>query len=849
MRVSFLSILLLIFALPVSAQQSPAEFLGYELGEQFTPHHRVMDYVRHVAEHSDRVVVQPYGVTYEGRELMVAYVSSPAHIASLDAVRRGNLQRANLEPGSAPTDNPVVVWLSYNVHGNESVSSEAALQTLYELADERNTRTGAWLENTVVVMDPMINPDGRDRYVNWYRQQLGQWQDADPDATEHNEPWPGGRTNHYYFDLNRDWAWLTQQETRARLALYNTWMPQVHVDFHEQGIDSPYYFAPAAEPYHPVITDWQRTFQETIGRNHARYFDANGWLYFTGQVFDLFYPGYGDTYPTYNGAIGMTYEQGGSGRAGLAVETAEGDTLTLAMRIAGHYTTGMSTVEVAAAHAGELTSEFETFFDRASRSGPDGVRAWVLRSPAGPERLAALAAHLDGLGIAYGTPTAEASRRGWSYRSRTTGSVSLRPGDLVVPAAQPRGTMARVLFEAESAIPDSLTYDITAWALPYAYDLDAWTVDADVALGTWVPTAATAAGGTDAGTSTTQVPNASSLPYAWISAWQDAGDAPFLAALLKAGVRVRFTERPMTVDGRSYHPGALIVTRRGNEGFGVTLPALLADLASQHGQVMQSLQTGMVEDGPDLGSSDIHHLEAPRVAMLTGSPASSASVGELWHLFDEVWRYPVTRIQAEDIRSVDLDDYDVLLLPSGNYSRIWPDDQLDGLRSWIRSGGRLVAIEGAASWLTGKDGFALKAAPRDEPADSVRTAMARDKVYAERERDRLASDNPGAVFTAEVDTTHPLGYGLSDTTWILRRRADGPVVMTGSNAWNTGMVGERVSGHVGYRAEPRIQGTLAFGAEEMGRGTVVYFVDNPVFRGFWYAGRHLLANAVFFTGP
>lgn len=845
MRVSFFPILLLILAIPAAAQESPAEFLGYELGEQFTPHYRVVDYVRHVAEASDRVEVQPYGETYEGRELLVAFVSSPGHIGSLDALRRNNLKRANLGPdGMVNADSPVVVWLSYNVHGNESVSSEAAMQTLYELADERNVRTGAWLENTVVVIDPMINPDGRDRYVNWYRQQLGQWQDVNPDAVEHNEPWPGGRTNHYYFDLNRDWAWLTQQETRARLALYNTWMPQIHVDFHEQGIDSPYYFAPAAEPFHPVITDWQRSFQETIGRNHARYFDANGWLYFTGQVFDLFYPGYGDTYPTYNGAIGMTYEQGGSGRAGLGVETAEGDTLTLAMRIAGHYTTSMSTVEVASAHAAELAAEFEAFFDRASRSGPDGVRAWVLRSPAGPERLAALATHLDGLGITYGTPAAEARQRGWSYRARASESVTLKPGDLVVPAAQPRGTMARVLFEAESAIPDSMTYDITAWALPYAYDLDAWTVDADVPLETWVSAAPDASSPADRAAADA----AQNTPYAWIAAWQDAGDAPFLSALLKAGIRVRYSERPMTVAGQSFGPGALIVTRRGNESFGPAFHTMVQNLASEHGQRVYPMQSGMVADGPDLGSSDVHHLEAPRVAMVTGSPVSSSSAGELWHLFDEVWAYPVTRIWADDIRGVDLADYDVLLLPSGNYSRVWADAQLDDLRSWIRAGGRLIAIEGAASWLTGKDGFALKAAPRDEPADSVKTAEARTKTYAERERDGLTSDNPGAVFAATVDTTHPLGYGMSGTTWVLRRRADGPVVMTGNGAWNTGMVGERVSGHVGYRAEPRIEGSLAFGAERMGSGTIVYFVDNPVFRGFWYSGRHLLANAVFFTG-
>lgn len=826
-----------VATVPSFAQQSPAAFLGYEPGERFTPHYMVMEYVRHVADNSPRVTISPYGETYEGRELLVAFVSSERNMDRLEAIRQSNLARAGLGVGDVLPDQPVIVWLSYNVHGNESVSSESAMQTLYELAHTQNTRTGSWLENAVVVLDPMINPDGRDRYVNWYRQQLGAWQDVEPDAIEHNEPWPGGRTNHYYFDLNRDWAWLTQQETRARVALYNEWMPQIHVDFHEQGIDNPYYFAPAAEPFHPVITDFQRSFQETIGRNHARYFDEKGWLYFTGQVFDLFYPGYGDTYPTYNGAIGMTYEQGGSGRAGLGIETAEGDTLTLATRIAGHHTTGMSTVEVAAEHSSTLLSEFTAFFERSARSGPDGVSAWVMRSPAGPERLAALASHLDQLGISYGTPQSDSRQRGWSYRTKASENMVAVPGDLVVPAAQPRSTMARVLFEAESAIPDSLTYDITAWALPYAYDLDAWSVPSDIRLAEWT-----------AEPNLKPDPESPARPYAWISAWEDAGDVPYLSALLKAGLRVRFPERSLTVDGRVYGPGSLIVTRRGNERFGDGFHDLVRSIAAEHGQEAQPMASGLVPDGPDLGSSDVHHLDAPRVALLTGSPASSSSVGELWHLFDEVWQYPVTRIAADDIRRVALSDYDVLILPSGSYGRIWPDNELDPLRDWIRNGGRLVAVDGAAAWLTGKDGFAIKALPEDEPADSVRTAEARTRVYAERERTRLQSDNPGAVFSAVVDTTHPLAYGLSPSTWVLRRRGDGPAIMTGSSAWNVGVVDARVSGHVGWKAEPRIEGSLAFGAESMGQGAVVYLVDNPIFRGFWYSGRHLLANAVFMVG-
>ncbi len=396
----------LLLALPAAAQLlSPADFLGYDLGSRFTPHHRVVAYVEHVAAQASTVRLQRYGATNEGRPLMVALVSSAENMARLEDIRTNNLKLTGLMEGASNGPTPAIVWLSYNVHGNESVSTEAAMATLYDLADPNNARTQAWLANTVVILDPCINPDGRDRYVQFFNRTVGRFPNTAPDAREHREPWPGGRTNHYYFDLNRDWAWATQVETQQRLALYHQWMPHIHVDFHEQGVNSPYYFAPAAEPFHEAITPWQRELQTLIGRNHARYFDENAWLYFTRQVFDLFYPGYGDTWPTFNGAVGMTYEQGGGGRGGLGIVTAEGDTLTLRNRIDHHHTTSLSTVETAANNHERIVHEFEQFYTQA-RTAPSGpYQTFVVKTADTPDKRAALAAHLDQQGIAYGYTT------------------------------------------------------------------------------------------------------------------------------------------------------------------------------------------------------------------------------------------------------------------------------------------------------------------------------------------------------------------------------------------------------------------------------------------------------------
>ena len=263
--------------------QSPEQFLGYKIGTHYTPHYKIVNYVRSVAlARPDRVKVEKYGETNEGRELLLAYITSPENLQRLDEIRQNNIRLAGAakdKVAAIAANAPAIVWLSYNVHGNETSSSEAAMLTLYTLVNATNAKSAEWLNNTVVIIDPCINPDGRDRYVNWFNSLAGKNMNPDPQSREHMEPWPGGRTNHYNFDLNRDWAWQTQLETQQRMVKYNQWLPQVHVDFHEQSYNSPYYFAPAAQPYHEVITPWQREFQNIIGRNNAKYFDENGWLY------------------------------------------------------------------------------------------------------------------------------------------------------------------------------------------------------------------------------------------------------------------------------------------------------------------------------------------------------------------------------------------------------------------------------------------------------------------------------------------------------------------------------------------------------------------------------------------
>ncbi len=473
---------------------------GVCAGQHFTPHERIVAYFREVARTAaGQMLLEEYGKTYEGRPLLLAYIASPENLKRLESIRLNNLRLAGIvHDGTAPDEKgPVIVWLSYNVHGNEPASSEAAMKTLYTLVGGTPSRGAStadggiacgpavWLKNTVVIIDPCINPDGRDRYVNWYNGVVGLQPNADPQSREHQEPWPHGRSNHYNFDLNRDWAWQTQVETQQRLKKYNDWLPQVHVDYHEQGYNSPYYFAPAAEPYHEVITPWQREFQVLIGKNNAKYFDRNGWLYFTKQEFDLFYPSYGDTYPIYNGAIGMTYEQGGIS-AGLAVQTADGDTLTLADRLEHHYRTGLSTIEAASQHADRLLKEFHHYFADAAEHPGGEFKAYYIRKDSFGDRLDRLKIFLDRNRIDW-TSAGSGTFIGVDYETGKAATFKAGAGDIVVNANQPKSNLLRVLFERQSHISDSVTYDITAWSLPFVYGLQAYGLNAYVTGATGIP--------------------------------------------------------------------------------------------------------------------------------------------------------------------------------------------------------------------------------------------------------------------------------------------------------------------------------------------------------------------------
>ena len=844
---------ILLIGADLSAQiQSPEEFLGYKLGSKFTPHWKLVEYFKYVGQQvPGNIKVEQYGSTNEGRPLILAYIASSANFRNLEAIRQNNLRLASLLPDRmAPSETgPVVVWLSYNVHGNEASSSEASMLTLYTLADPFNERAKEWLKNTVIIMDPCLNPDGRDRYVNWFTSVVGMNVNVDPQAREHREPWPGGRTNHYNFDLNRDWAWQSQVETQQRLAKYNQWLPQVHVDFHEQSYNNPYYFAPAALPYHEVVTPWQRDFQLMIGKNNAKYFDQNGWLYFTkGGGYDLFYPSYGDTYPTYHGAVGMTFEQGGGGGGGLGVINQDGDTLTLKDRLTHHFTTALSTIEVSSQNAVRLLKEFRKFYNDGITNGVGEYKTYLVkRKSTGPALESLLKRYLSNNGITWGVANSTGTYRGFNYLTGKEGNISVEKQDILLTSYQPNSAMLKVLFEPRSKQEQvrSRPYDITAWSLPYALGLEAYAIKVKVNQGPDQPVTKT-----DSSRDKTKLRSA----YAYLLPWKDLSSAKVLARLLQSGVKARYQDLPFSINGKDFDPGTLIITRASNSKFGDALydTVIQASRATDFDYPVEPVYTGFVDKGKDFGSSNVRLVKVPKCALLTGEETDATAVGAIWHFLDRQLHYPVTLINSVDMPRIDLSQYNVIIMPACNRYRFLEDKGLnDQLKLWVRNGGKIIAMEGAVDELAKAD-WGLK--NKSETGKKKETDEQKDtaeliKRFNNRELENLATINTGTIYKVELDNSHPLAFGYPEFYFTLKQD-DAVYEFIKEGGWNVGILknDNYISGFLGTRAQEKLKDGLLFAVQDMGRGSVVYLADDLLFRSFWENGKLMFCNAVFLVG-
>lgn len=812
--------------LPAVAEEvpSPAAFLGYPLGERFTAYPEIVAYLETLAAASERVSIQEYGRTYEGRPLKLVTLTSPRQGRRLEEIRLQSLSLASGELDEKVRDRilddqPAVVWLAFGVHGNETSSAEAAMAVAYVLA----AGLGEWeelLEHVVVVLDPLVNPDGREHWVSWYRGERGSRPDPFYGAAEHRPPWPGGRQNHYMIDLNRDWAWLTQVESRQRVAAYRRWEPQVYVDFHEMSSRSTYFFPPPADPVHVELDPDVLAWLEVFGRANATAFDAQGWGYFVRERYDLFYPGYGDTYPGLRRAVGMTYEVGGGGGAGLDLELRNGRRVNLADRVARHTTAALATVRTAGKNRRRLVGGFAS-----ARARRPALVTYLFspRQAEGPALASLLVEH----GLVVEELGEEATLVARALGSEVIREASFDAGTLAVSTDGPLGYLLRALMEPTSEMPEEFLaeqrrrfeerrptsfYDITGWSLPRAMNLEVETVTGrPPGLVPWRPAPGRLAGETGVG---------------FLVRPQGIAGYAFAAALSEAGVKLRFTLRELRVAGRLYPAGSFYVPARGN---GEDLAARLAELAAETGVRLDAVPTSWSEEGPSLGSDEVLPLRRARVGLVGGKGVGTTSFGALWHLLDREVTLPYSRLDLDGISGPVLERLDVLVLPDGGgYGAL---DQ-EAVSRWVRSGGVLVAVGRAVEWV------------QQAELTEVKTLQPEADTASEGGDDREVHV-PGAILTTEVSADHPLAAGLASPPPILfygRKilqatgdpRVDvlvaGPDPLIGGFAWP--------------EAQDRLHGALLVAAEGVGRGRVVLFAQEPVFRLFWRGTAPLFLNAL-----
>lgn len=825
----FALLIVSFFTMGASAQTiNPDSFFPNELGEHFMPHYSIADYFAAVGEKSEQALFYKYGETNEGRDLVYIIVSSKENIKNIESIRQANIAIANGENSDAKASS-AIVWLSFGVHGNEAGATNSAIATLYELTDPNNTEIQSWLENTVVILDPCLNPDGYDRYVQWNRGVGNKVANPHMETREHDEPWPSGRVNHYQFDLNRDWAWATQVETQQRLKIYNQWLPHIHVDVHEQGHNDHYYFAPAAKPYHKYITDWQGDFQTEIGKNNSKYFDEEGWLYFTRDVFDLLYPSYGDTYPTFRGAIGMTYEQAGHGISGRAIILNNGDTLKLSDRIMHHKTAALSTVEITSKEKERVVKNFVDYYQNKSVRPHGEYKSFVLKNDAkSKNKIHQLTQLLDLHGIDYGFAGIKSSVSGFSFSKMKDTSMSVDENDLVINTDQSMSTLIEVLFEPRTEVSDSLTYDITAWALPYAYGIEGIANKQSMSYKTAYKYEMSR---------TTENVNTTKNPYAYMIPWHSTKSARLLSEILQSGVTVRSAWKPFQLKGMQMEEGTLIITKADNEF--VDFRSKVQKLADKHQMEIFPAYTGFVDSGKDFGSASVKLVKAAKIALINDEQIEQNAYGHLWHFFEQELNYPISNISLDNLNQADISKYDVIILPNGKYHGA-PKGVLD---AWVKAGGKLIAIEGAVNMVKTFDNIGLKTKKTNEKM--TKSLESRLKVYAEDQRAGLERHLPGAIVKLNIDHTHPLGFGMSDTYFTMKTNKS--TIEYLENGWNVGYINKKVesSGFIGHKVKADLKESVCIGTIKRGKGKIVILMDNPVYRGFWKQGGFLLSNAVF----
>ncbi len=881
LRLALVFIYLLLVISAVSAQNfeflpgakyDPAiptlkKVVGHDFGEKITMHHEAEKYMTALQQAAgSRLKVIKYAETWEGRSLYVMVIGSAANISKIEEIKAGMQKLADPrkittnEANSLITSLPSIVWFICGVHGNEISSVDSALITAYHLLAAQNDEVATLaMKNSIVLIDPMQNPDGRDRFINYFRQNTGRFPDGDLQSAEHNEVWPGGRTNHYLFDMNRDWFTQSQPETRGRTKTYLEWFPQVVADQHEMGTNSSFYFAPPALPWNPNLTKTQLDWLTRLGRNNAAWFDKFKFDYFTREGYDSFYPGYGEGWPLFHGSIGMTYEQ--ASVRGLVANRDDQTTMLYRDSVHHHFIAALATVESTAKNREALLRHFYDHRRTAIEEGKnDTIKEYIFTPGSDPNRAARLAATLMMSGIEV--KRADAAFSNPQTRDYGDGQLQARDfpaGSFVVSLAQPTKRLLKTLMDKQTdqdkefldeqrrrnklRQPEEF-YDVTGWSLPFLFDVQCYVAEqASSAQATVLKELPKPAGQMRGGPA----------KLAYLISWGTQSAASALADLFRQDVRVHSYDKGFKLNGTNFPAGSLVIKLKDNPS---NLHERMMKLAADHGVDVYSTDSSWVEDGPNFGSSNVNYLPRPRVAIAYNQPVSGNSVGWLRYLVEQRYGYPVTTIRTDQLRFSDLSKYNVLVLPDGNYSQMLGDGA--SLREWVQRGGTLIGVAGATNWLADEkvNLLATKREKREKPdpkGEKKDDASKPDPVEKAIEpADEFPSTTSGAILRVRVDASHWLGFGYGDTTTVMVDSNRIFSLVKLDRGTNVAVYQPEdkffASGFMWDDARKQLPNKAYLIHSRVGRGNVVGFAEDPNYRAFMDGLNVMFLNAVF-LGP
>ena len=795
---------------------TPKSSIGHQVGDWHITHDKLVQYMYTLASSSDRITIEDRGATFEGRPLLLLTITSANNHLNIETIRQQHLELTQKEPSTTNINEmPIVVQQGFSIHGNEPSGSNAALAVAYYLAAAQGPAIDTLLNNTVILFDPSYNPDGLQRFAYWANTNKSKNINPDPNDREYDEVWPGGRTNHYWFDMNRDWLPVQLPESRARIATFHKWMPNILTDHHEMGTNSSFFFQPGIPSRtHPLTPQQNQDLTGEIGTYHATAFDKIGSFYYSKESFDDFYYGKGSTFPDINGSIGILFEQASS--RGHAQESVNG-ILTFPFTIRNQFTAALSTLEAAVAMRQKILSYQQEFYQQAFKEAAK-ADAIVFGDEKDPSKAYHLAEILMRQNIQVHKIANDFTSKGKRYT---------KEGSYAVPKNQRQHRLINAMFEKRTKFKDSLFYDVSAWTLPLAFNLD---------YNQNIPTDKV---GEKITTLTKPGANAPKYSeYGYLMQWHDYYTPKALNMLLKKGIRAKVGMTPFTSQDKEYDYGTILIPVQNQDLSSKDIAKAIEEIVAQTGVTIDPANSGQTQK-VNLGSNQFKALKLPKVAMLVGDGINPYDAGEIWHLFDQRYDMHITKLDTKNFRRVDISKYTDIIMPATRGNAL-NKDAAKKLKTWVQNGGTLIGYKSAGKWLE-KNEFMKMTFKSNK-------TTATDISFEQRSNYNGAQYIGGAIFQTTLDRSHPIAFGYKNKNLPVFRNTT-LFIEADKNSYNNPIkytASPLLSGYISLPNLELLKNTVPFKKAKLGRGNVLYFTDNTNFRAFWYGTNKLLMNAIFF---